>query len=185
MIKIPIRHLTNLQDTVKFLTLAFGAIITLDFAGWFWSGNFFLSVWQLVAIVLVLASAWIIYLASINSLLKPCVSKEDLDLIPRKDERGALFSVYCAPTPCDRTFKIPLLEGGVEESGTPVTIEKEITLKNAKKGDIYSYIKDEENNIYKVEEQSWNLWGERLRIGANYRLIMNNMGMVVDIIEIF
>jgi hypothetical protein len=182
MIKIPIRHLANLQDTVKFLTLTFGAVITLDFAGWFWSGNFFLSVWQLVAIVLVIASAWIIYLSSINSLLKPCISKQDLDLIPRKDERGAIFSVYCAPTPCDRTFKIPLLEGGIEDN---VTIEKEITLKQAKKGDIYSYIKDEENNIYKVEEQAWDLWGEKLIIGKTYRLIMNKNGMVVDIIEIF
>lgn len=175
MIKVPVRHLALIQDVLKFLTLAFGAVVTYDVANYFWYGNstWLFSLDKLAAIFLVLITGWILYLSSINSLVKACVSETDLDIIPRDNEKGVLLSVYETPTPCDRNMVITpevLPPAKSNEPDGDIPREKVVVALCIGEGTMYPYIRDNMGKVYQISPLCWSSWKYNLKPGNKYQL---------------
>jgi hypothetical protein len=190
MIKVPVRYLALIQDVLKFLTLAFGAVVTYDVANYCWYGTstWLFSLDKLAAIFLILVTGWILYLSSINSLVKACVSENDLSIIPRENEKGVLLSVYETPTPCDRnmviTPEVLPAANTTKESDSNIPRQKVVTASCIGEGTMYPYIRDKTGAVYQISQECWKSWKYKLNPGDVYQLtymVRNNIPIVSEI----
>jgi len=183
MIKVPIRYLATFQDVLKFLTLSFAAVVTLDFAdcAWFQLDHLAIPLSGLIAIILVLASLWIVYLSSINSIVRPCMSNEDLDFVPAE---GTLFSVYATKLPCTRKAPI-LIEGSQTTQSVATKAEHKITISlvDCYESDGVGYLKDISGAIYTVGQEVLDYWirGKSITLGKKYTATLDEDLKVVQI----
>ena len=115
------------------------------------------------------------------------MSETALDIIPRENEKGPLFSVYETPTPCDRNMVITpevLPPARTTESDSNIPRQKVVTASCIGEGTMYPYIRDNKGAVYQISQECWKSWKYKLNPGDIYQLtymVRNNIPIVSEI----
>jgi hypothetical protein len=182
MVRVSVQHLAKIQDFLKFITLAYLAVVVFDIANYLWNGytHLLLSMEQIIAMFLIIVIGWILYLSSINSVVKVCATETDMEqVIPRENEKGALLSVYDTVSPCDRskTTYLPeiLPSTAIVRSGDDfVTGFMEVVPMCMGRGMKFPYIRGMNGSTYRVSEECWEENNGKIILGKPYKVMISN-----------